>query len=238
MEIQIQRQQQAATNYAQLTVNTTGFKGITIRYDIALPNSGGLGGYNWDAVNYSTDGGTTWNILASYIPQMGYWYTRQIQLPSTCDNISTLQFQIYGYNGASSYVVALDNLYIYATSTTDNAGTLTLPNFNAIYAGVTSGNTGLETYDGFITRGSGTTVNMTSSNVSLSTGLYDENSATFNFGTASSPSYLQNASGEFVNNGSTVGITDANGIQLLRPLLVMYCAPAPAITVPQVVITI
>src|SRR5262249_405059 len=140
--------------------------------------------YAYDDYNISTDGGTTWSQLALNESGSNGWMARTIALPAAAENNPNVIVRLYGTTGSTASTFIIDNVSVYATATMASAGTITFPNFPQIYTGLTSGLSGsMATYDNFLVTGSGTTVNMTASNVGFTGTFVVANNAVFNFGT-------------------------------------------------------
>src|SRR5690606_13670224 len=85
-------------------INTTGFFNLTLTFDM-IAYGGSLNDSSY--LQYSDDGGTTWNTLIPNLSsqccdgsgnpiactgaEVGLWETVSVNLPSSCDNINNLQ---------------------------------------------------------------------------------------------------------------------------------------------------
>ncbi|MDX2003493.1 MAG: BNR-repeat neuraminidase N-terminal domain-containing protein [Chitinophagales bacterium] len=201
----------AATHYMQVSLNTTGFVGVSAKLNVistgtSWPDYGLLVSYD----------GSTWTELGTISPIQGAWDEVTVTFSSLADNNPNLRLRIYGYYGAlnTNSQLAIDNFTILAAGTTTNAGNKTLPDFSRIYTSTTSGLTGsVYVYDNFTVVGSGTTINLVGTNMAMSGKVTVANNGTFNFGTASTPTYLIGAGSFTLGAGATIGITDNAGIQ-------------------------
>jgi hypothetical protein len=135
----------SATEYYQFPINTTGLKGITIKFRYSVPGSNGPGSFG---INFSSNG-TTYRS-AGYYNTGGYsntWSDAGFDLSNfpEVNNKSEVKIRIYAYKGASSDCIglfAIDNLIVLADSITANAGEISLMNESGFYNSLYSGGTG------------------------------------------------------------------------------------------------
>jgi len=147
----------AATTYYQFSINTTGFTGIQIGFDV---KGGGLN-YPYSGICYSTNGGTTWNAGTSFLNGTSWDYGCNYTLPASANNNSALEIRIYGWNSnnaASGNILIIDNVIVLASGTIANAGTLNLLNEQDLYTSYTPGYTGYFNRNSFTVLGPGTNV--------------------------------------------------------------------------------
>jgi hypothetical protein len=203
-----------ATNYYQFTVNTSGFTGTALSFDVFAGTT--PASYPFVGVLISTNGvaGPFSQLIAGFNPGLSSWSTQATLLPSAADNNSNVVIRIYGYLSDNSVngTMRLDNVTIYAASTTTTAGTKTLLNEDNIYTSMTSGLTGANfTRGSFTVTGSGTTVTL-SSTVAIASGstFTVSNSATLSFGSVFT--FVFGAGAFTLNSGTTMQINSANGI--------------------------
>ncbi|RYE14564.1 MAG: hypothetical protein EOP51_27935, partial [Sphingobacteriales bacterium] len=139
----------AASSYVQFKVNTNGFTGISLEFDV-LANSFNSPYYG---VNYSTNG-TTWYWIGSVTtPGSGnsfpwpnffgipYWATANCTLPSQADNANNLYIRIYNYysgSNAASAQLRFDNVQVKAMGTVAGASKTMLDDRD-IFTNTTSG---------------------------------------------------------------------------------------------------
>lgn len=135
----------AAAEYYQFTVNTTGFKGISINFRFSIPFASGPGNLG---VLISSNG-TTYKKVASFNTggpangwnDLGWSFYNYPE----ANNISSLSIRLYAYKGVNSGsggYMAIDNLMITADTIVSNAGNITLLNESNIYASYYSGGIG------------------------------------------------------------------------------------------------
>ncbi len=135
-----------AKTYFQFTLNTTGFTGLNVSFD-ADAYQFNSANYPSIGVLYSTDGSTY--IWAGSISDPGndVWNNNiAFALPSDASNNPNVKIRIYGWFGTNNKNSALDidNLMVFATGTTANAGSKTSVDETAFYTGTTSGLTGFQ----------------------------------------------------------------------------------------------
>ena len=158
----------AATEYYQFSVNTTGFKGITVRFRDIAPYSYSPGSVG---CNYSING-TTFKTAGSNSTSApnSNWNDAAIELFNfpEVNNNSNLIIRLYGYKGFSSNsngLLAIDNLVISADTIISGAGEISLLNetdfFNSYYSGG-SGSLSYTWKKNLVMNGPGTTVNLMS----------------------------------------------------------------------------
>jgi hypothetical protein len=207
------------SDYIEVALNTSGLQTLSLDFDVYCNYEDYIIFQLWPdvGVNYSTDGGSTWNILASFATDWGIWQfpADPLILPASCNNNPNVKIRFYGFNTAGGADFAIDNFTLYGASTSVGAGVKNLIDFNAHYTGTKSSGSGLMyTFDKFIANGSGSTVNLINSDISLSNELKVTNSGTLNFGTGAIPRYSLNtgASAFNLDPTGTIGVTDAAGI--------------------------
>jgi len=209
------------TSYFYFASSTVGFTGISISFDCIHPsaNSALFG------INYSTDGGINWAWLGSEGITAGFpsysinvWKNSgKIALPVSCENNANLIIYIYGYDriGMTNVGFYVDNVALFATSTTSSAGSKTLLNENNIYTSLTSGGTASVLARGnFTVTGASTTITIPDGSLLGISGTFAVASgATLNMGGASTGASVMSGTGGFIlNSGTTLGITDLSGI--------------------------
>lgn len=100
-------------------INTTGFAGLELVFDYI---ENGQTTLDNGSVFYSTNSGTTWNLLddmpktATGCGGQGVWVTRILPLPATCDNITTLRIAFRWVNNddgaGTDPSMAIDNVIV------------------------------------------------------------------------------------------------------------------------------
>ena len=155
--------------FFEFRINTTGFSGIGFSIDIY--SNGSTPNFPKSAYSISTDLGVTWTAFSGNLSTKGNWVSHFFSLPASADNISELRIIFSGYGSGNNTncstgndgVLGLDNLQIFSTGTTANAGTKNSLNEPSIYTSYTSGQTGFVwiRYDNFSIR-SNSTFNLTS----------------------------------------------------------------------------
>jgi hypothetical protein len=155
--------------FFEFRINTTGFSGIGFSVDIYSNGNGSQ--FPYSAYSISTDLGLTWTPFSVNLSSKGNWVSHFFSLPSSADNISELRIIFSGYrsgnniscNTGNNGILGLDNLQIFATGTTANAGLKNSLNEPSIYTSYTSGQTGFVwvRYDNFSIR-TNSTFNLTS----------------------------------------------------------------------------
>ena len=214
-----------ATRYAQFSVNTTGFSGLTLTFDV-LANDTWYSPYY--GILYSTDG-TNWNFVASYdtpgsgnnLPFDDYdWQKAFIKLPADCDDQSNLRIRIYTYDAWDNTTydhLRFDNLTVFAKTNKPGISFTSL-NETAIYTSAVSSPTDLSTvwirYNYTLT-GTNTTMYL-GSFTSIDGNVTISNGATLNFynPSTSTATYLTGGDNFTMGSGCTLGITNSNGITL------------------------
>jgi hypothetical protein len=157
--------------FFEFRINTTGFSGIGFSVDLYSNGTGS--NYPSSAYSISTDLGLTWTNFSTDLSSRGNWVSYFFSLPSTANNISELRIIFSGYSSNNSGscttngILALDNLQIFSTGTTANAGLKNSLIEPSIYTSYTSGQTGFVwiRYDNFSIE-SNSTFNL-SSNIAL-----------------------------------------------------------------------
>jgi hypothetical protein len=203
----------AATDYYQFTVNTSGFKGISIKFRFLIPFSTGPGSFG---VLISSNGTTykkPWSFNTggpnSGWADVGYSFYGYPEV----NNISNLTIRLYAYKGSNSGsggYMAIDNLMITADTIISNAGNITLLNESAIYNSYYSGGTGITLYrNNLVINGPGTKVSL-SSQLNILSSLVVSNGATLDCG-----NFPVWGAGSFtLNNGGTLSVGSPMGISL------------------------
>lgn len=203
----------AATEYYQLTVNTTGFRGISIRFRFSIPFQSGPGNFG---VLISSNG-TTYKKAGSFNTggpnsmwgDLGFQFNNYPE----ANNISAFTIRLYafkGVNSGSGGYMAIDNLMITADTIVSNAGNITLLNESNIYSSYYSGGTGQTlSHANLVVNGPGSKV-ILSSPLNISSNFIVSNGAAAVCGT-----YPIWGFGSFtLNNGGTLSIGSPQGISL------------------------
>ena len=171
-----------ATSYYQVSLDTSGFSGISLRYDLYAGTTDPSYPYVGTLVSYN--GGTSYAVLESgFDPNLNTWVQRSVALSSSGDNNANIRIRFYGYCTNSLYtagILRVENLTVFATGVTASK---TLLDEYQIYTDVTSGLTG-NSYirTGAITfTGAGTTVTL-GSDLSVSGSLQVTSGATMSTG--------------------------------------------------------
>lgn len=176
-----------ATSYYQVVVNTSGFTGISLMFDVKYGNGNAPDGMG---VLISSNG-SSWTFVGSNATPNGNavptklannsWsgtvanFNLSAASSAIANNNSTLYIRVYGYNasgaGGNGTYMALDNFTVLATGTTTGKVFTTL-NENSYYTGITSGLTGSTVARGdFTATGAGTNVTInTTSGLRLASG--------------------------------------------------------------------
>ncbi|HRH58684.1 MAG TPA: fibronectin type III domain-containing protein, partial [Chitinophagales bacterium] len=209
----------SATKYVQFSTSTSGFSGLMLTFD-EMPNnidapyygiSYSLNGSSWTFVASKGTPGSNNNLPWSY----GSWGKAYINLPSACDNQSTLYIRIYTYyslSSSSSAHLRIDNLMLLAQKTVAGK-TFTTLDEGEIYTSITSGATDfIWVRYNFEVSGAGTVMNL--NDMAVDEDFVVSNGATVNFIIGTTPTYLLDLEGgNFVlNSGCTIGISSVNGI--------------------------
>ena len=140
---------EAATSYLQFSVNTTGFTGISINFDVLANNSNS----SFYGINYSTNG-IVWTWIGSVAtPGTGNafpwpntngvaaWANGNCIVPAAANNTTNLFVRIYTYksgNNSPNAHLRFDNVQVSATGTTAGVNK-TMLNDSLLYTGKTSG---------------------------------------------------------------------------------------------------
>ena len=140
---------QAATSYLQFSVNTTGFTGISVNFDVLANNSNAA----YYGISYSTNG-IVWNWIGSVTtPGTGNvfpwpntngvaaWANGNCSLPAAANNTTNLFLRIYTYNTGNNSPnshLRFDNVQVSATGTTAGVNKTMLDD-SQLYTGKTSG---------------------------------------------------------------------------------------------------
>ncbi|MFN8296929.1 MAG: Ig-like domain-containing protein [Chitinophagales bacterium] len=209
----------SATKYVQFSTSTSGFSGLMLTFD-EMPNnidapyygiSYSLNGSSWTFVASKGTPGSSNNLPWSY----GSWGKAYVNLPSACDNQSTLYIRIYTYYSLSSSSAAhlrIDNLMLLAQKTSPGKVFTTLDE-GEIYTSITSGATDfIWVRYNFEVSGAGTVMNL--NDMAVDEDFVVSNGATVNFIVGTTPTFLLDLEGgNFVlNSGCTIGISSINGI--------------------------
>lgn len=159
-----------ATEYYQFSVNTKGFKGISIKFRETCPFSTGPGniGYNFSSngttfknagINMTSAGNSNWSDVGIVL----YNYPE-------VNNNSNVIIRIYAYKGINPYAtssgtLAIDNLIITADTIISGVGEISLLNETSFYNSYYSGGTGSAFYNwkqNLVINGPGTVVTLVS----------------------------------------------------------------------------
>jgi hypothetical protein len=208
----------SATTYWQFSLSTTGVSGLTLRFDQFVNNASNSPFYG---VLYSTNG-TTWNFVASSTTpgantfpfSAGNWGTASIALPAACNNVSTLYLRLYGYRRSGSGDLRIDNLTVFANTTTAGA-VFTTANETNIYNMVHSGASGITARNNFNATGASTNVSInTTSGIAMASGqtFSVTSTATVTFGSTGAVSgagIFNIASGSSLVTSNTGGIVSS-----------------------------
>jgi hypothetical protein len=202
----------AATDYYQFNVNTTGFKGISVRFRYYIPFQTGPGNFG---LLLSTNGTTFKKIWTYYLyGPNNSWndVMHNIYDYPEINNKANIVLRFYAFKGnntGSGGLMALDNLMITADTVLANAGNITLLDEKNTYNCYYSGGTGRDILNYYFTiNGPGTTVKLCSPlnnsiNFSLNKG------AVLDCG-----DYPVWGLGNFTINGGTLSIGSSKGITL------------------------
>jgi len=217
-----------ATSYYQVVVNTSGFTGISLMFNVKYGNGNSPDGLG---VLISSNG-TTWTFVGSNAttngntvpvkPGNNSWATSAANFNLTAassaiaNNNGTLYIRVYGYNasgaGGNGTYMALDNFTVLATGTTAGKVFTTL-NENTYYTGLTSGLTGATVARGdFTATGAGTnvTINNTSGlKVASGKTFSVASSGTVTFGSGGT---LSGAGAFSIASGATLATSNTGGV--------------------------
>ena len=200
-----------ATEYYQFTVNTTGFKGISIKFRFLIPFSSGPG--NFGVLICSN--GTVYkksNTFNTGGPNNAWGdVTFNLYNYPEVNNISNLSIRLYAYKGVNSGTggyMSIDNLMITADTIVSNAGNIALLNESSLYNSYYSGGTGQTlTRANLVVNGPGTMVSL-SSPLNISQNIIVSSGAAFICG-----NFPVWGNGSFtLNNGGTLSIGSPGGI--------------------------
>jgi hypothetical protein len=175
----------AATEYYQFTVNTTGFKGITLKLRYCIPFASGPGNFgiliSSNGTNYKKTMSLNTGGPNSAWGDVTYTFYNYPEV----NNNNNLTMRIYafkGINSGSGGYLELDNLMIAADTILANAGNITLLNETNIYNCWYSGIVGKTlSRPNLIVNGPGTNV-ILSSPLNISQNLILNTGAAFNCG--------------------------------------------------------
>jgi len=109
------------THYMEFSVNTSGFSGISLSFDLRTGPSNSTNPKLGVLISY--DGGTTWSqyLGSANYPNANNYYTYPpgTQMLAAADNNPNLKLRLYGHdnNITPDAYIAIDNLMIYAAST-------------------------------------------------------------------------------------------------------------------------
>ncbi|MDR3667293.1 MAG: hypothetical protein P4L35_10665 [Ignavibacteriaceae bacterium] len=202
----------AATEYFQFSVNTTNFKGISVRFRYTVPFQTGPGNVG---ILISSNG-TTFKKVGSFAGganvgwgDLGYSFYSYPEV----NNLSNLTIRIYAFKGINTGTggyMGLDNLMITADTVLSNAGNITLLDESSIYSSYYSGGIGKILFHYCLTiNGPGTKVSL-SSQIDIAQSLTVNNGANLDCGI-----YPVWGLGNFIlNNGGTLSIGSPLGIAL------------------------
>jgi hypothetical protein len=201
----------AATEYYQFVINTSCFKGISVKFRFYIPFSSGPGNIG---LLFSSNGTTYKNpfSLNTGGPNNAWGdITFSLYNYPEVDNIPNLTVRIYAFKGnntGSGGYMGLDNLMITADTILSNSGNITLLNESAIYTSFYSGGTGPALmHANFIVNGPNTKVSL-SSPLDISNNFTINNGASVDCG-----NYPVWGAGSFtLNNGGTLSIGSPLGI--------------------------
>jgi hypothetical protein len=203
----------AATEYYQFTVNTTGFKGISIRFRFMIPFASGPGNFgvliSSNGTTYKKSGSLNTGGPNNMWGDVGFSFYNYPEV----NNISSLSVRIYafkGINSGSGGYMAIDNLMITADTIVSNAGNITLLDESNIYNSYYSGGIGQAiSHANMVINGPAATVTL-SSPLNISQNLIVSNGAAFVCG-----NYPVWGYGSFtLNNGGIISIGSQAGISL------------------------
>jgi hypothetical protein len=203
----------AASEYYQFTVNTTGFKGISIRFRFMIPFASGPGNFGIlispNGTTYKKSGSFNTGGPNNMWSDVGFSFYNYPEV----NNLSSLSIRLYafkGVNSGSGGYMAIDNLMITADTIVSNAGNITLLNESNLYNSYYSGGTGQTlTHANLV-------VNGPSTNISLSSPLnISQNFSISNGANVVCGNYPVWGAGSFtLNNGGTLSIGSPLGISL------------------------
>ena len=203
----------AASEYYQITINTTGFKGISIKFRFMIPFASGPGNFgvliSSNGTTYKKSGSFNTGGPNNMWSDVGFSFYNYPEV----NNISSLSIRLYafkGVNSGSGGYMAIDNLMITADTIVSNAGNITLLNESNLYNSYYSGGTGQTlTHANLVVNGPVTSVSL-SSPLNISQNLIVNNGATFICG-----NFPVWGNGNFtLNNGGTLSIGSSLGISL------------------------
>lgn len=173
----------SATEYYQFTVNTTGFKGITIKLRYLIAFASGPGNFGILISSNGVNFKKTLSLNTGGPNSMWGDVTYSFYNYSEVNNNSNLTLRLYafkGINSGSGGYLAIDNLMITADTVLSNAGNITLLNETNIYNSWYSGTIGKTlTRPNLIVNGPGTSVSL-SSPLNILQNLTVSNGAVFN----------------------------------------------------------
>ena len=201
----------AATEYYQFTVNTTGFKGISIKFRFFIPFNTGPGNFGVLISSNGTTYKNPWSFNTggpnNGWADVGYSFYKYPEV----NNISSLSIRLYafkGVNSGSGGYMAIDNLMITADTIVSNARNITLLNESNIYNSYYSGGTGQAlAHANLVVNGPATNVYLSSA-LNISQNFTINNGANFVCGNFPVWGY-----GSFtLNNGGTLSIGSPLGI--------------------------
>jgi hypothetical protein len=203
----------AATEYYQFTVNTTGFKGISIRFRFMIPFASGPGNFgvliSSNGTTYKKSGSLNTGGPNNMWGDVGFSFYNYPEV----NNITSLSVRIYafkGINSGSGGYMAIDNLMITADTVVSNAGNITLLDESNIYSSYYSGGIGQAiSHANMVINGPAVSVSL-SSPLNISQNIIINNGAALICGNFPVWGY-----GSFtLNNGGTLSVGSPAGISL------------------------
>lgn len=219
----------AATHYQQIKVNTSGFSGIGLEFDIFVNNVNS----EFYGINYSTDN-MVWNWLGSvttpgtnnFAWNVSQWSQAKISLPASVNNLSNLYIRVYEYNsgnnGSNPYLI-FDNFQVTALSTTASSGVKNMIDESVLYANCRSGSvvSSILKRTQFTVDGAGTIVNLNAlyiSGVASGAGGYltVSNNAVLNLNNNANQYYIEGTNGAIP--ASVINILSGGTINLSNTL--------------------
>jgi hypothetical protein len=151
----------SATNYVQFSLNTSGFSGISLKFDVYSYGPGG--NYCFIGALVSYNGGTSYApLITGFDPASGVWSATSGTLTSAGDNNANVRIRIYSYTGNKNNAgFRIDNVTLYALGTVAGGGIKNMLDEENIYTSNTSGLTAnMYPRKNFTVTGAGTTVNL------------------------------------------------------------------------------
>ncbi|HEY0432206.1 MAG TPA: hypothetical protein VGC61_10320, partial [Pyrinomonadaceae bacterium] len=133
----------AATNYYQFAVNTTGFTGTSLSFDVFAGTTSASYPFVGALISTTGPAGPYSSLMAGFDPGLSTWSTRSANFPAAANNNSSVVIRIYGYfsDNTVNGTMRLDNVRIFGSTTV--AGTVrTMLDESALFTSMTSGLTG------------------------------------------------------------------------------------------------